>query len=129
MIVAALTLAVAAFTAVLRLTGVVAVAGRAAATARQAARVLRTPGLSDDVKEAHSRRAATALFGSFLRIAATGLVGLALSFALIWLGAAAGLYDLAAALRTAGSPAFLVGATVPATLAWVVSERIGRRTP
>jgi hypothetical protein len=127
MTVAALALAVAAFVAVLRLSGTVAVAGQAAATARQAARVLRTPGLADDVKEAHSRRAAAALFGSFVRIAAAGFAGLALSFALIWLGAASGLYELSAALRTAASPAFLLGATVLATLGWIATERLGRR--
>jgi hypothetical protein len=129
MIVAALALSVAAFILVLRLAGTVAAATRAAATARDAARALRSPGLGDAEKEALSRRAAAALFASFLRIAATGLLALGLSLAVIWLGAAAGLYDLAAALTTAAGWPFLLGATAVVTLAWLVAGRLAGRVP
>jgi hypothetical protein len=129
MIVAALTLSVLAFVAVLRLTGAVTVARTAAATARDAARGLRTPGLEDDAKEALSRRAAVELFGSFVRIAGIGVLALGLSFAVVGLGAAAGLYDLAAAVALAGGWPFIVGASAAATLAWVLFDRIARRFP
>jgi hypothetical protein len=127
MILAALILSVAAFIVVLRLTGAVAMASRAAATARDAARALRSPGLGDAEKEALSRRAAAALFASFLKIAATGALALALSFAVVWLGAAAGLYDLAAAVAMAVGWPFLLGATAVGILAWLATGRIARR--
>jgi hypothetical protein len=126
MIVAALTLSVVGFVAVLRFAGAVTVARAAAATARDAAKVLRS-GLDDDEKEALSRRAAVELFMSFVRIAAIGLLALGLSFAVVGLGAAAGLYDLAAAVALAGGWPFIVGASAAATLAWVLIDRIARR--
>jgi hypothetical protein len=129
MIVAALTLSVVAFVAVLRFAGAVTVARAAAATARDAAKVLRTPGLDDDAKEALSRRAAVELFMSFVRIAGIGLMAFGLSFAVVGLGAAAGLYDLAAAVALAGGWPFIAGASAAATLAWLLADRIARRFP
>jgi hypothetical protein len=129
MILAALILSVAAFVAVLRLTGVVTIASEAVTTARDATRALRASGLGDDEKEARSRQAAARLFASFARIAAIGVLALGLSGGVVWLGAAAGLYDLAAAAAVAGGWPFLLGASVAATLGWIVAERMARRTP
>lgn len=128
MILLALGLSVAVFILVLRLTNAVVIARAAAATAREATASLRSPNLDDDAKEALSRRAAGTLFVAFLKIAAIGVVALALSFGLLWAGAAVGLYDFAAALEAGASWPFILGASVLATVGWIVAERT-RRVP
>jgi hypothetical protein len=129
MILLALGLSVAAFIVVLRLTGAVAIASAAVRTAQEATRSLRSPTLTDDEKEALSRRAAGSLFAGFLKIAVIGAAGFAASFAILWGGAAAGLYDLSAALETGASWPFILGATVLATVGWILAERRTRRLP
>lgn len=127
MILAALALSVLAFIAVLRLSGTVTVAGNAAAVARDAAAAMRSPGLTDEEKEARSRRAAVALFGAFLRIAAGSLAAIAASAAVVWAGAAAGFYRIEEAIAVATGWPFLVGASVAAVAAWIAADRLTRQ--
>lgn len=124
MIVAALIAAVLVFVAVLRLLDAAGVSGRALVTARGAASALRSPGLSDDEKERAARRAATSLFRGFLAIALIGAAALAASAAVVWAGAAAGLYPLDGLVATATGWPFLLASTAIGGAAWVAAERL-----
>jgi hypothetical protein len=126
MIVAALTVSVLAFVAVLRATGAVSIASAAAREARGASAILRSPVLSDLEKELRSRRAASRLFVAFLKIAGIGAVALAASFAIVWAGAASGFYALDDAVAVAGDWPFILGASAAATLAWLAADGFAR---
>lgn len=128
MVLIALMIALVAFAAVLRQARTLATASDAVAAAREAAAALARPDLDDATKEALSRRAAGRLFGSFLRIAAAGVVAFGLSLVVVWLGAAVGLYAFPAAMAMAVSLPFLLGASLAATLAWVLANRRTERT-
>ncbi len=127
MTIAALALALLVFVAVLRLGGAVREAGGAIEAARAAARDLSDPALDDAAKEAASRAAAGRLFGSFLRIAGIGTLACAAAFGLVWLGAAAGFYEIRAALDMAASWPFVILASVAAVVAWVAADRLAGR--
>ena len=126
MIIAALTVSVFAFVAVLRVTGAVSIASEAAREARGAAEILRSPVLSDSEKESRSRRAASRLFGAFLKIATIGAAALATSFAIVCAGAALGQYALDDALTVAAGWPFILGASAAATLVWLASDGVAR---
>ncbi len=126
MIFAALALSVAAFIAVLRLTGTVAVAGAAAAVARDAAAVVRSSMLTDEEKEARSRKAAIELFTAFLKITASGAAALGASFLVVWAGSAAGFYQLDKAMAVATGWPFLIGASVVAVAVWIAADSFGQ---
>lgn len=126
MILAALAISVLAFIVVLRLSGAVTVAGGAVGVARDAAAVMRSPGVSDDEKEARSRRAAIALFGAFLRIAGGSIAALTASAAVIWAGSAAGFYRIEEAVAVATGWPFLIGASVAAVVLWIAADGVAR---
>jgi hypothetical protein len=119
----ALAASVAAFVALLRLLNAAETGGEAVRTARAAVATLSAPGLSDAEKEAASRRAAGRLFRSFLLIAGTAAVALAVPAAIVWAGSAVGLYTLDQAVAVATGWPFLLGSTAVVVLAWILMER------
>ncbi|WP_085793014.1 sulfotransferase [Roseivivax jejudonensis] len=131
MIIAALSLGLIAFVGVLRILRAEAVARRIVTTAQDALQVISTPDLSDIEKERRVRRASLSLFARFLAIAGIGLASFAAAAAIVWGGAAAGLYGLDAAMSAAVGWPFLVGSTLCAVALWLALDRIGgkRETP
>lgn len=121
---AALFLAVVAFIAVLRCLDAQRVAGQIIDTTQQALATMANGDISDEEKETQIRRASIALFGEFLRITAIGVASFGASVAVVWGGAAFGLYAFDHAIAVAiGWPFLLVSSAMAVTI-WIVLEKL-----
>lgn len=122
----ALLIALAAFVVVLRVTGAEAAVTQSLATSRNAAAVIRAGDIDEDEKERRVRRAAGQLFGSFLRIAASAAASLIVPAAIVWAGAALGLWSIDRVVAIATGWPFLIGGSVAAVALWIGLNRMGR---
>lgn len=126
MILAALLAGLLAFVAVLRLLRARDVAARVVATAQTSVLVMADASLDEDEKERRIRRASIALFKSFFAILGIGVLSCGAIVAIVWGGAAAGLYALDAAIATATGWPFLLGSTIAAVALWLALDRMGK---
>lgn len=119
----ALVVGLAAFVAVLRLMRAADAGGTVLRVARSALATMSAPELTDDEKEARVRRFSGQMFRSFLAITGIAVVALAVPTALIWAGAAAGLYSIDRVVEVATGWPFLLAGSAGAVLLWAALER------
>jgi hypothetical protein len=112
------------FVGLLKALGAAETGAAALRTARGAAATLSDAGLGDDAKEAAARRAAAALFWSFLVLTGIAVAALGVPALLVWAGSAAGFYPLDHAVAAATGWPFLIGSTLLAVVAWIAMERL-----
>jgi hypothetical protein len=109
----------------------IAVAMGAVKTIRETLAVSREVGVewraavTDDEKEALSRRMSVRLGGLFLRIVAALAAAAGLPFAALWAGDRLGLVSLDRTLATLASPSFLIGSTIAGFAAVWLARRPG----
>ncbi|MFP4569551.1 sulfotransferase [Rhodosalinus sp.] len=115
-----------AFLAAIRLMRAAAVAQDVVTTAQDALAVMAAPDLSEDAKETAVRRASIRLAGRFLVIAGIGIAALAAAAAVVWAGAATGLYTLDEALRVGAGWPFILLSSAGAVAAWIALDRRAR---
>ncbi len=120
----ALIAGVLVFVGLLKALGAAETGAAALRTARGAAATLSDAGLGDDAKEAAARRAAGALFRSFVVLVGIAIAALGAPALLVWAGSAVGLYSLDHAVAAATGWPFLVGSTLLAVAAWIALERL-----
>ncbi len=123
MTVAALLLGIAAFVVVLRMLGAAGIATSVISVSQTAIATMGTPDLDDLAKEAAVRRASLQLFGSFAALLGVSLAALGAAAAVVWGGAAAGLYPLDRAIAVGSGWPFILVSSVGSVALWLALER------
>jgi hypothetical protein len=119
----ALILGLVAFILVLRACRAKDIATDVIGTTQAAISVMANGDLADEEKEARVRHASLSLLANFFKIAGIAVAALAASAALVWGGAALGLYALSRAVEIAVGWPFILGSSAAAIALWLFLDR------
>lgn len=117
------TLLAIGFLVILKLSRLDKLARNVITVAQESVAAMGNPELADIEKERLLQRNALRLFGYALYIIAGATAALLVPVGVLWCTERVGLLPLAPALDVAASPAFLIGASVAGTAAWLLWSR------
>lgn len=120
----ALLLGLAAFVILLQRSFAPEAGLEALSTMRHAVATMADATLTDDDKERLLRRASLLLFRDFLLITLSGLLALSAPVAIVWAGAAVGLFTFHDVANAAMSWPFLLGSSIGSILIWLAAKRL-----